>query len=110
MDKSRKISDLDYTNFLAAGQCDVSCIKAAECYSENGIFVAHAKSNRFLTRQSLIPETLGDEVEPYAEKRSGWLMVDDTVIDKIHSKQIELTLNGLIMILPTRTINYFYNT
>lgn len=91
MNKSRKITDLDYINFLVAAQCDVSCVKAAECYSGNGIVVAHDKINRFLTRQSLTPETLWKEVEPYVEKRIGWLIVDDTVIDKIHSKQIELT-------------------
>ena len=91
MDKSRKITDLDYINFLVAAQCDVSCVKAAECYSENGIVVAHDKINRFLTRQSLTPATLWNEVEPYVERRAGWLIVDDTVIDKVHSKQIELT-------------------
>jgi hypothetical protein len=57
----------------------------------NGLVVAHDKINRFLTRQSLTPETLWNEVESYIEKRSGWLILDDTVIDKIHSKQIELT-------------------
>jgi len=91
VNQSWKITDLDYINFLVAAQCDVSCVKAAECYSVNGLVVAHDKINRFLTRQSLTPETLWNEVEPYIEKRSRWLIVDDTVIDKIHSKQIELT-------------------
>jgi hypothetical protein len=31
------------------------------------------------------------EVESFVEKRNGWLIVDDTVLDKIHSKKIELT-------------------
>jgi transposase, IS4 family len=53
--------------------------------------VAHDTINRFLTRQALTPETLWNEVERYVEKRNGWLIVDDTVIDRIHSKQIELT-------------------
>ena len=79
MVKTRTITDLDYINFLVAAQCDVSCVKAAECYSENGIVVAHDKFNRFLTRQSLTPETLWNEVERYVEKRSGWLILDDTV-------------------------------
>ena len=81
---TRVITDLDYINFLVAAQCDVSCVKAAECYSETGIVVAHDKINRFLTRQSLTPEMLWDEVERYVEKRSGWLILDDTVIDKTH--------------------------
>jgi hypothetical protein len=66
-------------------------VKAADCYSSNGIVVTHDTFNRFLTRQSLTPETLWEEVEPYIEKRSGWFVLDDTVIDKIYSKQIELT-------------------
>jgi hypothetical protein len=82
---------LDYINFLVAAQCDASCVKAAECYSENGIVVAHDKINRFLTRQSLTPETLWNEVELFVEKRNGWLILDDTVLDKVYSEQIELT-------------------
>lgn len=71
---ARVITDLDYINFLVAAQCDVSCVKAAECYSENGIVVAHDTINRFLTRQSLTPETLWNEVERYVEKEVEWLV------------------------------------
>jgi putative transposase len=81
-----QISDLHYINFLVAATCDVSCVKAADCYSSNGIVVSHDRFNRFLTRQSLTPETLWNEVEPYIEKRSGWFVLDDTVIDKMYSK------------------------
>ena len=86
-----QISAVDYINFLVAANCDVSCVKAAECFSDNGIVVAHDKFNRFLTRQSLTPETLWKEVEPFIERRIGWLILDDTVIDKIYSERIELT-------------------
>jgi putative transposase len=65
--KKIQISDLHYINFLVAATCDVSCVKAADCYS------------------------LWNEVEPYIEKRNGWFVLDDTVIDKMYSKQIELT-------------------
>ena len=44
-----------------------------------------------LTRQSLPPETLWEEIEPFIEKRTGWLIVDDTVLDKVHSEKIALT-------------------
>ena len=84
------ISDRDYINFLVAAHCDVSCVKAAECFSHNGPVVTHDAFNRFLTRQSLSPEMLWKEVGPVVEKRTGWLVVDDTVIDKIHSKKIDL--------------------
>lgn len=91
MVRTRTITDLDYINFIVAAQCDVSCVKVAECYSENGMVIAHDKINLFLTRLSLTHEVLWNQVERYVEKRSGWLILDDTAIDKIHSKQIELT-------------------
>ena len=56
-----------YINFLVAAACDVSCVKAAECYSNTGMVVSHDKFNRFLTRQSLTTETLWDEVAPFFE-------------------------------------------
>ena len=67
--KSDQITEIDYINILVAANCDVSCVKAAECYSDNGIVVAHDKINRFLTRQSLTPETLWKEVESHIERR-----------------------------------------
>jgi len=86
-----KVSDCDYINFLVAAQCDVSCIKAAECFSTNGVVISHDSFNRLLTRRSLNTETLWCEVEPFVEKHTGWLIVDDTVLDKSHSKVMGLT-------------------
>lgn len=84
------IADVDYINFLVAAQCDVSCVKAADCFSQDGHVISHDAFNRFLTRQSLPPETLWNEVEPFVEKRTGWLVIDDTVIDKVYSQRIDL--------------------
>ncbi|MDN7025465.1 transposase [Methanoculleus sp. FWC-SCC1] len=91
MVRPSRISDRDYINFLVAAQCDVSCVKAAECFCKDGFVVTHDTFNRFLTRQSLPPETLWEEVEPFIEKRTGWLIVDDTVLDKVHSEKMALT-------------------
>jgi len=89
--KQYQVTDTDYIHFLVAATCDVSCVKAADCYSKAGIVVSHDKFNRFLTRQSLTTETLWIEVAPCIERRNGWLVLDDTVIDKIHSEKIETT-------------------
>ena len=86
-----KCKDIDYIHFLVAAECDASCVKAADCYSTIGVCIAHDSFNRFLTRQTLTSETLWNEVEPYVEKKSGWFVIDDSVIDKIHSKFIEMT-------------------
>ena len=67
MAKSDQITEIDYINFLVAANCDVSCVKAAEGYSGNGIVVAHDKINRFLTRQSLTHD-LWKEVESHIER------------------------------------------
>lgn len=91
MVRSPPISDCGYINFLVAAQCDVSCVKAAECFSGNGLVITHDTFNRFLTRQSLTPATLWNEVEPFVEKHTGWFVFDDTVIDKVYSEKISLT-------------------
>ena len=84
-------SDVDYINYLIAARCDVSCVKAADCYSKPEFSISHDPFNWFLTRQTLTPETLWNEVEMYIERKTGWLVLDDTVLDKLHSKSIECT-------------------
>ena len=54
--------------------------------------MSHDSFNRFLTKQSLPPETLWCEVEPFVERRTGWLIVDDTVLDKVYSEKIVIDL------------------
>ena len=71
--------------------CDASCVKAADCYSAAGVCIAHDSFNRFLSRQSLPTETLWNEVSSHVDKTNGWFVVDDTILDKIHSKEIEMT-------------------
>ena len=91
MTRQIPLSACDYINFIVAAQCDVSCVHAAECFSENGFVVSHDTFNRFLTRQSLSPETLWNEVESFIDKQNGWFVLDDTVLDKMHSEKIALT-------------------
>lgn len=87
----KRPSDVDYINYLIAARCDVSCVKVAECYSTPDFSISHDSFNRFLTRQSLTPEALWNEVEGYVDRKTGWLVLDDTVLDKNHSKKIECT-------------------
>jgi len=63
-------------------------VKTAEYFSETGTVISHDTFNRFLTRQSLPPETLWEEVTPFVLKRRGWLILDDTVLDKTHSEKL----------------------
>ena len=91
MPVTKQPSDVDYINYLIAARCDFSCVKVADCYSTPDFSISHDTYNRFLSRQSLTPETLWTEVEAYVERKSGWLVLDDTILDKIHSKKIEAT-------------------
>ena len=65
------ISDEDYINCLTAITNSASCVKSADCYSENGMIVSHDLVNRFLTRPFVDPDTLWNEVKPFIEKRNG---------------------------------------
>ena len=91
MVKKKRFSCEDYINLLIAIACGASCVKAAECFSDIGRAISHDLINRFLTKQVLDPDSLWNEVEQFIEKRNGWLILDDTVIDKIYSKHIEMT-------------------
>jgi len=70
---ARVITDLDYINFLVAAQWDVSCVKLTECYSDNGIWLRMIGS----VSDKTVTETFWNVVERCAEKRSGWLSLDD---------------------------------
>ncbi len=86
-----KPSDQNYINFLMAADHAVSIVKVAECFSTETTFVSHDSFNRYLAGQSLTPDSLWNEVECFVDRKHGWLILDDTVIDKIYSKKIELT-------------------
>ncbi len=53
------IADVDYINFLVAAQCDVSCVKAAECFSQEVMWFPMIHSTASL------PDS------PYPQRRSG---------------------------------------
>lgn len=91
MPETKQPSGVDYINYLMAARCDVSCVKVADCYSGPENSISHDTFNQFLTRQSLTYETLWSEVECYVDRKTGWLVLDDTVLDKNHSKKIEPT-------------------
>ncbi|MBN1167494.1 MAG: transposase [Methanospirillaceae archaeon] len=88
---TKQPSDVDYINYLIAARCDVSCVKVADCYSTLDLSISHDSFNRFLSRQSLTTEALWNEVERYVDRKTGWLVFDNTVLDKNHSKKIECT-------------------
>lgn len=67
-----------------------TCTEAARCIPESRIQIAHDSINRFLERQSSDTEALWQEAMGMIDKDQGFLIVDDTTLDKPYSLQIDL--------------------
>ena len=91
-------SDVDYINYLIAARCDVSCVKAADCYSTPEFSISHDTFNRFLTRQSLTPETLWNEVEMYIERKTvySWFWMTPFSINCTQNLSNAPIFNGVV--------------
>src|SRR5450759_3061638 len=83
-----KCSDIDFINFLIAASNVFSCTEAARCYP----FVANAPSHdaftRCLQRQPPDTEALCDEVKNHVKPEEGFLIVDDSTLDKPYAKEM----------------------
>jgi len=54
------------------------------------VYMAHDAVSRMLCRGELSPDSVWREAEPLVDLRSGFLVVDDTVVDKPFAEKIEL--------------------
>src|SRR5665811_2165890 len=83
-----KCSDIDFINFLIAASNVFSCTEAARCYP----FVANAPSHdaftRCLQRQPPDTEALWNEVKNHVKPEEGFLIVDDSTLDKPYAKEM----------------------
>ncbi|MEL6179803.1 MAG: IS701 family transposase, partial [Myxococcota bacterium] len=84
-----KCSSEDYIQWLIASPKVISATEASKSSPENGL-VAHDAYTRLLGRLEPGSDTLWAEVEPFVDKSSGWLIVDDTTLDKPYGPHIEL--------------------
>jgi len=84
-----KCDDLDYIHLLIAAQKTFTCTKAARCQPE-GEGPAHDAFTRLLQRQKPDTETLWQEAKGLAEREKGLLELDDTTLDKLYARNIEL--------------------
>lgn len=85
-----RCNDLDYIQFLVASQKTFSCTEAARVQPETPFAAAHDSFTRLLHRLEPDPETLWAEAEPLVEKAKGVLVIDDSTLDKKHSKHLDL--------------------
>ena len=85
-----KVEDLDYIQFLVASQTAFSCNEAARCSGVTDDTPAHDAFTRLLARRPPDIEALWNEVEPFVNKTSGLLIIDDSTLDKPHARFMDL--------------------
>jgi putative transposase len=85
-----KCTELDYINFLIASSRVFSCTEASKCSFTDSNSPAHDSFTRLLLRQPPDTEALWEEVKDLVTPKAGFLIIDDTVLDKPYSKHIDL--------------------
>ena len=83
-----KFTDLDSINFLIAASNVFSCTEAARSFSSVTNAPSYDYFTRFLRKQHLDPGSLWAEVRKSVTPKGGYLIVDDTTLDKPYSKKI----------------------
>lgn len=82
-----KCRDEDYIQWLLASPKVISCTQAAKA---SPLLVAHDAYTRLLERLEPDSTVLWEEVEALVQPKKGWLIVDDTTLDKPYGPHIEL--------------------
>lgn len=82
-----KVSDHHYIQWLIASPRTASCTEAAACS-----LVAHDAYTRLLERLEPNSQQLWDEVEPLIERSRGFLVIDDTTLDKPYARRMDLVV------------------
>lgn len=85
-----RCTDEDYIQFQLASPGAYSCQEASRVQPLRPNAPAHDSFTRLLTRLEPDPQTLWTEAAPTVRARAGVLVLDDTTLDKPHSRQIEL--------------------
>lgn len=83
-----KCTDLDYINFLIATSNVYTCTEAARCYPSTTDVPSHDCFTRLLQKQPSDSGPLWEEVWKFVLPKEGFLIVDDTVLDKPYSEKI----------------------
>jgi putative transposase len=80
----------NYIDFLVASPKQATATGAADCQPEGDKAPAHDAFTRLLLRLEPDAETLWREAQTQVSLNDGVLVLDDSVLDKPHAKQIEL--------------------
>jgi putative transposase len=83
-----KCTDLDYINFLIAASNVYSCTEAARSSPSTIDAPSHDCFTRLLQKQPSNTESLWEEVRKFVMPKEGFLIIDDTVLDKPYAEKI----------------------
>lgn len=85
-----KVTPLDYIDFLIGTQRVYSCTEAERVNPDQETGPAHDAYTRLLQRMFPTSERLWAEAQQQVERHKGCLIIDDSTLDKLYSRQIEL--------------------
>ena len=85
-----KCDDLDYIHFLIASVDVFTCTEAARCQPAGKNNPSHDAFTRLLQRQPPDTDALWDEVSGIVQPQDGFLIIDDTTLDKPYAKNMDL--------------------
>ena len=76
-----------YVNFLTAGQKQFSGVELSKVAPEP---MAHDSVSHWLATKKLTPQLLWQHSQPMVNKQAGYLIIDDSVLDKPYCRKIAL--------------------
>lgn len=82
-----KCDEYGYIQWLLAAQTNYTCTEFEQVAPTK---MAHDAPTRMLKREKLTPRILWKNAKPHVDKTSGYLITDDSVIDKPHTKDLDL--------------------
>lgn len=85
-----KCDEYDYINFLVAAQRVFSSVEAAKSHPDLDDGPAHDAYTRLLQRIPPDSAALWQEVEPFVDRASGMLVLDDSTLDKPYARKMAL--------------------
>jgi putative transposase len=85
-----KCKDLDYIHFLIASVDVFTCTEAARCHSSGENNPSHDAFKRLLQRRPPDTDALWNEVNSIVQLEGGFLIADDTLLDKPYAKKMDL--------------------
>lgn len=85
-----RCKDLDYIHFLIASVDVFTCTEAAKCQPLRENNPSHDAFTRLLQRQPPDTDALWNEVNSIVQPENGFLIADDTLLDKPYAKKMDL--------------------